>query len=276
MMHPRSTRLVLLPCLLALTGCGLWPRDEKPPAADSSVKGAPADASDGEPAPPSEPAPAAPRSIVWEPAEVESPSQPAAADASPRAASSPATASAGLAASLEILREIPDGAALDDAAKAKLQDIMVPQPEPQQSRDLEIALMHKGIYFRDTPLYDGAWRNMPRPKGWDEQHLREMARQWDRPYEVLIEGPRAITFYRDAPELGPTFLRRKSIGWMIDGSQTARIIVYDHSDPSGQRWYAVESSGPYFALLQRALPMRSVTLPDGRSGWEPTPSSEPR
>jgi hypothetical protein len=153
---------------------------------------------------------------------------------------------------------------------------MVPRPEPRQSRDLEIALMHKGIYFRDTPLYDGAWRNAPFLKGWDPDYLPEMARQWDRPYEVLTDGRRAVTFYPGSAELGPTFLRRKDIGLMIDGSQTARSIVYDYSDPSGQRWYAVYGRGPYFALLQRALPMRSVTLPDGRSGWEPTPSSEPR
>jgi uncharacterized protein len=180
------------------------------------------------------------------------------------AADAPIDGSGGAGASLELLREIPDGA-LDRAAEAALRTIMVPQREPRQSRDLEIALMHKGIYYADTPLYDEAWRAARQPKSWDPDRLREIARQWDRPYRIEIREPRAVAYYEDAPELGPTFLRRDSTGWIIDASEAAKTIVYDYSSSS---WYALDSGSPYLEILEAVLPLRRVTLSDDRAAWQ--------
>jgi hypothetical protein len=209
----------------------------------------------------SEASPRAPDAILWDPAEVET----ATAEAQP-AEEAPADrgVDAESPSSFDRLREIPDGV-LDDATKVALQSIMVPQSDPRKSRDLEIALMRKGIYYRDTPLYDGAWRNAHLPKGWDAEYVRAMARQLDRPYEVEIKGSRAVTYYQDAPELAPTFLRRKSIGWMIDGSQTAKAITYDEASST---WYAVDRNSPYFQLLTSVLSMRPISLPDGTRAWQ--------
>jgi hypothetical protein len=202
-----------------------------------------------------------PVAVVWEPREVGSAGGGAAAAAE-------VGEGGGVVASLERLRAIPDGA-LDEAGKAALQEILVPQPDPRQSIDLELALLHKGIYLREAPLYDGAWRHADRPKNWSEERLRERARQWDRPYEVMIEGGKAVAFYRDAPELAPIFVRRKNPGWMIDASRTAALIVYDDAH---RTWYALDQGSPYLALLARALPLRRVVLPDGRGAWQLDPA----
>ncbi|HEX2463501.1 MAG TPA: hypothetical protein VHR17_02680, partial [Thermoanaerobaculia bacterium] len=100
---------------------------------------------------------------------------------------------------------------------------------------------------------------------WDPDRLREIARQWDRPYRIEIREPRAVAYYEDAPELGPTFLRRDSTGWIIDASEAAKTIVYDYSSSS---WYALDSGSPYLEILEAVLPLRRVTLSDDRAAWQ--------
>jgi hypothetical protein len=233
-----------------------------PTLLDVPLAGGDADAAAPSVATGSEAPPRAPDAILWDPAEVE----PAPGEAQPEVEARAVDRAVGAESpsSFDRLREIPDGV-LDDATKVALQSIMVPQSDPRKSRDLEIALMRKGIYYRDTPLYDGAWRNAHLPKGWDAEYIRAMARELDRPYEVEIEGSRAIIYYQDAAELAPTFLRRKSIGWMIDGSQTAKAITYDEASST---WYAIDRNSPYFRLLTSVLPMRPISLPDGTQAWQ--------
>jgi hypothetical protein len=57
------------------------------------------------------------------------------------------------------------------------------------------------------PLSGGAWRRAARPGAWSPGRLREIARQWDRPYQLWIEEPIAIAYYPDAKALGPTLRR---------------------------------------------------------------------
>jgi hypothetical protein len=170
--------------------------------------------------------------------------------------------SGGGGASHDLLRELPNDR-LDDATRDALRTILVPQPEPRQARDLEIALLHKGLYFQEAALYDEAWRRAQRPS-FAAARLREIARQWDRPYEILIEEPLAVAYYLDAGALGPTFLRRERGGWIIDASEGARTIVYDYSN---QGWYARDGDSGYLALLRRALPLERVALRGGGSAW---------
>ena len=209
------------------------------------------DADSGAPAPAEE---GAPRERA-----AERPNRAAAAGQSPIE-----SASGGAGASLDLLRELPAGA-LDDAARAELLAILVPQPGPRQARDLEIALLERGLYLQEAALYDEAWRRAARPGAWSPARLREIARQWDRPYEVVVEDPLAIAYYPDAPALGPVFLRRVERGWTIDASQGARSIVYDYSN---EGWYALDDGSPYLALLRRALPLERVTLQGGRAAWQ--------
>jgi hypothetical protein len=266
-----TARLALAACVLA--ACG----DSKPVASEVRVsisargsgsagaqpEQAPAPVTAAEPAGAREGVVAVPDAVVWDAADLAPPPR-------SRAVAPEAEPSAGVLASLEILSDVPDGGALDEAAKAKLQEILVPQPDPRQSLDLEIALLRKGVYLRDAPLYDGAWRNAQHPKGWDVERQRAIARQWDRPYEMLVDGGKAVAFYRDAAELPPTFLRRKNMGWMIDASRTASMVVYDASRRS---WSVLDQGSPYLSLIQRALPLRRMTLPDGRAAWQLEPGA---
>jgi hypothetical protein len=172
--------------------------------------------------------------------------------------------SGGAGASLELLRALPEGVP-DASTKASLRGILVPQADPRLARDLEIALLHQGIYFQEAPLYDEEWRRAARPRDWSPARLREIARQWDRPYEIAVEEQRAIAYYADAPALGPTFLRREAAGWIIDATYGARAIVYDYSN---EGWYALDHDSPYLAMLQRVLPLERVELSDGRPAWQ--------
>ena len=170
--------------------------------------------------------------------------------------------SGGGGANLDV-RDLPIDR-LDTAAREHLREIVVPQADPRQARDLEIALLHRGVYFQEGALYDAAWRAAARSSGFEPSRLREIARQVDRPYEVATEGDRAVAFYPDAPAVGPVFLRREAAGWIIDASAGARSIVYDYANDG---WYARDDGSPYLALLQRALPLRRVALAGGGAAW---------
>jgi uncharacterized membrane protein YgcG len=153
---------------------------------------------------------------------------------------------------------------LDTAARGRLREVVVPQPDPRRARDLEIALLHRGIYFQEGSLYDAAWRSAARTSGFAPSRLREIARQVDRPYEVVTEGDRAVAYCPDADAVGPVFLRRETTGWIIDASAGARSIVYDYGNDG---WYARDDGSPYLPLLLRALPLRRVALAGGGAAW---------
>ena len=59
--------------------------------------------------------------------------------------------SGGGGASLDLLRDLPSDRP-DGETRDRLLAIVVPQPDPRQARDLEIALMHRGIYFQEGTL----------------------------------------------------------------------------------------------------------------------------
>lgn len=160
-------------------------------------------------------------------------------------------------------RPAADGPEVDAGALAEL---LVPQPDPRATRDLEIAMMHRGVYLGSAAIYDADWRASRRPGRWSARRLREIARQWDRPYEILVDGPYAIAFYGDAPALGPTLLRREADGWIIDATTGARAIVYDYSN---EGWYAIDGDYPYLDLLERVFDLRPVKLTSGQRAWMP-------
>jgi uncharacterized protein len=171
--------------------------------------------------------------------------------------------SGGAGAGVDLLRDLPVGEMSADA-EATLQRVLVPQADPRSTRDLELAMMHQGFYYQQASIYDPAWRAASRPGTWPAARLQEIARQWDRPYEVEVQERWAIAYYTDAPDLGPTLLQRESEGWLIDATSGARHIVYDYSNAS---WYAIDGDYPQLALLQRVFDLGRVKLQDGRRAW---------
>jgi hypothetical protein len=154
---------------------------------------------------------------------------------------------------------------LTPETKARLQEIMVPQPDPGDCVRLEIALMHRGIYYRDVPMYDEAWRRAKRPD-FPANRLKTIAREWDGPFEIESTDDRAITYYTGEKALrwGPQLLRHTDQGWIVDASSVARLIVYDYSNES---WYALEEDNPYLPLLQSIYDMKRVSLSGRGAAW---------
>ncbi|HVS02096.1 MAG TPA: TPM domain-containing protein [Thermoanaerobaculia bacterium] len=168
--------------------------------------------------------------------------------------------SGGAGAAADLLRQPP----AEPVEAGDFEQLLVPQTDPRTARDLELTMLHRGLYLQGSRLYDAEWRRAHRPRSWPCERLQEIARDWDRPYEIVSERGRAVAYYPDAPALGPTFLRRDEEGWVIDATATARLIVYDYSN---ERWYAVDEPSPYVTLLGRALELRRVRLGDGRAAW---------
>lgn len=162
---------------------------------------------------------------------------------------------------------------LTPETKARLQEIMVPQARPEDCVRLEIALMHRGIYFRDVPLYDEAWRRAPRPD-FPADRLKALARDWDGPFRTERTEDRAIVYHtgEKARHWGPQLLRRTDQGWIVDASSVARLIVYDYSNAF---WYALEADNPYLPLLRRAYDMKRVTLKGKGTAWMIEPGEGP-
>ncbi len=185
------------------------------------------------------------------------------------AAGEVATAGSGGAGAADDLRSPPpEPSSPDDPLAARA----APQPDPRAARDLEIALLHRGLYLQSSRLYDADWRRADRPARWTPERLRQLGREWDRPYEVVRDGGFAVAYYPDAPALGPTFLRREPEGWVIDATATARIVVYDFSN---RWWFALDEPSPYLALLRGALPLHPVRLQSGRAAWAAGPAPPP-
>jgi len=141
---------------------------------------------------------------------------------------------------------------------------LAPQPDPRAVRDLELAMMHEGHYDPRAAIYDEAWRHTRTRGNWTPERLREIADRFDQPYEVAEEGEYAVAYALDAPEVGPTLLRRERAGWIIDATAGARLVVYDYSN---ELWYLIDEPSPWVDLLREALELRPVRLEGGRSAW---------
>lgn len=130
---------------------------------------------------------------------------------------------------------------------------------------LEMALMHRGIYYRDAPMYDEAWRRASRPD-LPARRLKAIAREWEGPFAVETSGDSAITYFTGdkAKRWGPQFLRRTGDGWIIEASAVARYIVYDYSNNA---WYALDGDYPHLALVQRVYDMKRVSLRQRGAAW---------
>jgi uncharacterized protein len=179
------------------------------------------------------------------------------ADAGAIAADTAAPGSGGAGARTDLAAEpLPPGDLVLDLA---------PQPDPRAVRDLELEMMRAGHYYPTAVIYDEPWRRT-RPRGrFRPERLREIARRFDRPYQVTVDGDHAAAYYLDAPDLGPTLLRREPDGWILDATAGARLVVYDDSN---ERWYLVDEPGsPYVALLREVYPMTRGRLQDGRAAW---------
>ncbi len=154
---------------------------------------------------------------------------------------------------------------LTPETKARLKTILVPQAHPEDCVHLEIALMHRGIYYRDVPMYDGAWRRADRPD-LPAQRLKSLAREWDGPFEIARAGGHAIVYFtgEKAMRWGPQFLRRTDEGWIVEASLVARYIVYDYSNAT---WYAVDGDYPYLNLIKQVFPMMPTRLHERGPAW---------
>jgi uncharacterized membrane protein YgcG len=159
----------------------------------------------------------------------------------------------------------PPGAVAAAESAAEIGELLVPQPDPRAARDLELAMLHRGVYLQQARLYDDAWRRARRPGHWSPERLREIAREWDQPYEVLEAGDRAIAYAPDHPAIGPTLLFRDEEGWRIDATAGARLVVYDYSNDG---WFFIDEPGSYLDLARRAYTLRRVNLQSGRRAWE--------
>ena len=140
---------------------------------------------------------------------------------------------------------------------------LAPRPDPRSTRELELAMLRAGRYEQEAAIYDEAWRRARRGR-WTPARLREIARRFDRPYEIATEGDHAVAYYPAARDLGPTLLRREAAGWIIDASAGARLVVYDYSN---ERWYLVDEPSPYVALLRGVYRLERGRLGDGRPAW---------
>ena len=169
--------------------------------------------------------------------------------------------SGGAGASAALLEGIDR---LTPKTKARLQTILVPQATPAECVQLEMALMHKGIYLRDAPMYDPAWRRVQRAD-LPARRLQAIAADWDGPFEIARSGDHAITYFtgEKATRFGPHFLRRTAEGWIIDASAAAEYIVYDYSN----RWAAVDGDYPYLALIRSVYDMQAGALRTRGPAW---------
>jgi len=153
---------------------------------------------------------------------------------------------------------------LTPETEAKLASILVPQVRPEDCIRLEMELMSRGIYFRDAPMYDDAWRRSRRP-GLPPERVRAIARDWVGPFAVEQDGDHAIAYFdgEKARRFGPHFLRRTEQGWIVDGSAAAQFIRYDYSNA----WFAVDGDYPYLALIHRVYKLKRGTAKRSGPAW---------
>lgn len=182
----------------------------------------------------------------------------------PKASASPSSqGSGGGGYTLTDLEPARSGS-LAKGTKTKLKKLLVPQPSPRKARHLEVEVMKRGYYLRTAPLYDERWRQS-KPRGFPPRRLREIGIELDKPFEVRVNGDRAISYYPNHPNLAPSFFRKTSDGWILFTSLTNDMIVHDYDN---QSWYALEGeSEAYLHLLLKALPMKHVELQSGRTAW---------
>ena len=154
--------------------------------------------------------------------------------------------------------------------KARLQRIMVPQNRPEDSVHLEIALMQRGIYYPDVPLYDEAWRRRERPERPPDRY-QAVARRLAVPFEVERTADYAIVYFpgENRRRNGPWFLRNTNAGWVLETSVVYEKIIYDLSS----QWYALDGDYPYLELLQRVYSMRRVTSRRHGAAWAVDPAA---
>lgn len=130
---------------------------------------------------------------------------------------------------------------------------MVPQERPEDCVKLEMALMHRGIYYQEAPMYDLEWRRNSRPS-FPSHRLKTIARELDGPFAVERVGNHAIAYRQGekSERIGPQFLRLTNDGWIVDASSVFRYVVYDYSN----RWFLVDGDYPYLALVKKVYSMK--------------------
>ena len=153
---------------------------------------------------------------------------------------------------------------LTPEARARLRLIMVPQRRPEDCVELEMALMARGIYYPDVPMYDAAFRRVGRPST-GSRRLKSLAARYDGPFEIVRDGDHAIAAYHgEGHELwGPRFLRRTPSGWIIDGTTAYENIIYGYDNT----WALVDGDYPYLKLVKRAYDMQPGTFRTRGPGW---------
>lgn len=177
--------------------------------------------------------------------------------------SQPIQGSGGAGGNADLVAKIPE--VLDVAGLARLEALMVPQKTPEEAYDLELAMLSKGIHRYDLELFDSAWRKREGTRRWSPEALRRSARTFDRPYKTLIKGKYALIYYPGHGECMPTFLERTERGWIIDRSQTAKVIHYNLDSTA---WFAYEGTYPQLELLLEVFKMKKVRLADGQRAYE--------
>ena len=165
------------------------------------------------------------------------------------------------------LSEIPEST-LTQETKEKLKRVLVPQPSPELALKLEFAMMHRGYYYRDIPLYDPDWKNQRVPE-FPPDRVKEMAKMIDQPFQTRTAGDHAIAYHPNHQNLGPIFFRKTGQGWTVDRTTVQKFVIYDFSNDG---WYLLATAGdPYVELLRSVYQLEPVRLNSGRTALRPKP-----
>lgn len=153
---------------------------------------------------------------------------------------------------------------LTPETKVRLQAILVPQERPEDCVKLEMALMRRGIYYQEAPIYDQEWRKNLWPS-FPPARLRTIARDWEGPFEIERVGDHAIAYRRGekSVRIGPQFLRKIEAGWIIDASSVFKYVVYDYSN----HWFLRDGDYPYLPLVKSVYAMQPGSSKKFGKAW---------
>ena len=143
----------------------------------------------------------------------------------------------------------------EEAYYEELKKEYVPQPTPGESFQLELKLMKDGMYCYNLPLFDPQWRQ----KGHrilTNPDFAGSAKVYSQPFAVSVQGQYAVVYFPQHKNLGPVFLYKDPLGWIIDRSMTADKIFYDEKS----RWIIVGGDYPYLSILHQIYDLKKVKM----------------
>jgi hypothetical protein len=136
-----------------------------------------------------------------------------------------------------------------------------PQSTPEETYQLELAMMRQGIYCHDLAIFDQAWQARA-SKNYANENLKATAQYFDAPSKVFQEGKYAIIYYPMSPTLGPVFLIRENGKWVLDRTSVYQYIHYE------DRWLAYDGDYPYLEMLKTVYPLEERTTSNGQKVYK--------